>query len=217
MRLLPKVGLVRDISLAELSKRFFPRMRNCRIATCSIAALFAVGSCPAVAAADVINPGFYELGASSVEGQNYEKGRMLALQLLGSASGLDDEMASLAAKASEHLAAAKFYVSADAEGDRQCAKIVASLFVSANFPNVIFICADTRWHVQQGSGPTTNILAQGFVHEAVHLAGTTDECAATLLELKVAGDGLGAIGYGNFRRYSKLCDGLLDGYAPKRR
>ena len=192
-------------------------MRNWRTAACSFAALLAVGSFPAVASDHAVNPGFYELGASTEEAQKYEQGQMLALQLLGSENGLDEPMSSLADKAAEHLAAARFYVSADAEGDRQCGIIVASLFVTNNFPNAIFICADTRWHVQQASDSIASILAQGFIHEAVHLAGTADECVATLLELKTTVPNLGAVSYGNFRRYSKQCNGLLDGYTPKNR
>ena len=182
-----------------------------------LATMLAVFSYAAVTSADVAAPGFYELEASSAEAQEYEQGRMLALQLLGNATGLDDSVAPLAVKAMESLAAAKFYVSADAEGDRQCAQIVASLFVTRNFPNAIFICADTRWHVRNSSHSVAKILAQGFIHEAVHLSGITDECKATLLELEVAGNGLDSVNFGNYRRYSKQCDGLLDRYAPRKR
>ena len=192
-------------------------MRIWRIAACSLASILAGNSSSAAASAGVVTPGFYELALSSEEALKYERGRMLALQLLGSSTGLDDSMAPLAGKAAEHLAAAKFYVSADAEGDRQCTQIVASLFVTRNYPNAIFICADTRWHVQNSSSSVANILAQGFIHEAVHLSGITDECKATLLELEVAGSRLDSVNYGNYRRYSKQCDGLLDGYAPKKR
>ena len=192
-------------------------IRNWRTAGYSVAAILAIGLCPAVASAGVVNPGFYELAASSEEGQRYEQARMLALELLGGGSELDESLAALAAKAAEHLATAKFYVAADAEGDRQCAAIVASLFVTGNFPNSIFICADTRWHVQQIAGSTESILAQGFIHEAAHLAGTADECLATLLELKVVASSLGTVNYGNFSRYAAQCDGLLDRYSPKSR
>lgn len=192
-------------------------MRNCRFAASSIAAFIAVGSCSPLAASDMVTPGFYELGASSQEWQEYEQGRELALRLLGNTNGLDDSTAALAARAAENLAAARFYVAADAQGDRQCARVVASLFVTSDFPKSIFICADTRWHVQRAQGLAEEVLAQGFIHEAVHLAGITDECVATLLELKFARDGLGAVTYGNFRRYSRQCNGLLDGYAPDRR
>ena len=198
------------------SRRTCSAIRNRHIAACSLATILAVGSCSAVASVGVVIPGFYELAASSDEAQKYEQGRLLALQLLGSAIDLDDSIASLAGKVAEHLAAAKFHVSADAEGDQQCAKLASSLFVSDNFPNTIFICADTRWHVQNTAQSTANILAQGFIHEAVHLSGIADECQATLLELEVSGNGLGAVGYGNLRRYAKQCDGLLDGFAPKR-
>lgn len=182
-----------------------------------MAALFVVDSNYATASSGTVTPGFYEMGASSEEGQRYEQARILALQLLGSANGLEDSMAALASNAAEHLTATKFYVSADAEGDLQCAQMRASLFVTDAFPNAIFICADTRWHVQQSSDSVVSILAQAFIHEAVHLSGTADECQATLLELKATEGGLGTVGYGNFRRYSKQCNGSLDGYAPKRR
>ena len=87
--LLPRVDLAQGILRAEIKARSFPMIRNWRTAACSVAALLAIGSCPAVASAGVVNPGFYELAASSEEGQRYEQARMLALALLGGGSELD--------------------------------------------------------------------------------------------------------------------------------
>lgn len=162
----------------------------------------------------IASPGFYELRSSSAEGLEYERSRLLAIAQLGNMTGLDEATAALAKKTAEHLASAKFYVAADAEADRQCAQVVASLFVLQTVPDRIFVCADTRWHVQKEPAPVTEILAQGFIHEGVHLAGIADECQATRLELLVAGQNGGITSYANFRRYSKQCEGLLDGFAP---
>lgn len=168
---------------------------------------------PSGAAAD--GPAFYELAASKDEALNYAQARSLAIELLGTAAGLDESTALLARQAASQLQSASFVVAAGAEADRQCAQVAASLFVLQTVPNTIFVCADTRWHVQNEPDPVVGILAQGFIHEGVHLAGETSECEATKLELRVMGRNVAS--FANFRRYSKQCPGLLDTRASRRR
>ena len=154
---------------------------------------------------DVEVPGFTRLVSSAEEKLSYQQGQALALAWLGHAGELGESLGALAGAAAQHLARARFQVAANAEGDRYCAKVAASLFVLETIPDTIFICADTRWHVQQEDGPVTAILAQGFVHEAVHLAGTTDECQATRLEIAVAGNNIDDVNLGNVKRYARQC------------
>lgn len=155
--------------------------------------------------------GFSELVGSGKEKLLYQQGQAMALAWLANVGELDKSLRALVGIASESLALARFQVAANAQGDLYCAKLVASLFVVQTIPDTIFVCADTRWHVQQDDGPVTAVLAQGFVHEAVHLAGTTDECLATRLEIAVARNNIGAFSPGNLHRYASQCAGLLDG------
>ena len=154
--------------------------------------------------------------ASSAEAVQYEQGRKLAIELLGNAKDLDEASAALAKEAAQHLALAKLLVAADAEADRQCAQVGASLFVLQTVPNTIFICADARWHVQNEVGPVTEILAQGFIHEGAHLVGETGECIATILEMEVTANSIGVTGLGNFNKYSGQCDGFQDAQKSRR-
>ncbi|MBC7656871.1 MAG: hypothetical protein H7147_06825, partial [Frankiaceae bacterium] len=117
----------------------------------------------------------------------------------------------------KQLASARFVVAAGAEADRQCAQVAASLFVLQTVPGTIHVCADTRWHVQNEPGPVTAILAQGFIHEGVHLAGITDECKATKIELWVARATTGISSLANLRKYGKQCDGLADSLRIRRK
>lgn len=147
----------------------------------------------------------------------YEQGRQLAIELLGSVVGLDESAASLAAEVGKQLASARFVVAAGAEADRQCAQVAASLFVLQTVPGTIHVCADTRWHVQNEPGPVNAILAQGFIHEGVHLAGITDECEATRLELLVARATSGITSFANLQKYGKQCGGLLESARLRRK
>ncbi len=160
---------------------------------------------------DVEVPGFAKLLDSGKEKLLYQQGQAMALAWLANAGGLDESLRALASIAAERLARARFQVAVNAQGDQYCAKVVASLFVVQTIPDTIFVCADTRWHVQQKDGPVTAILAQGFVHEAVHLAGITDECKATRLEIAVARNNIGSFNPGNLERYASQCAGLFDG------
>ena len=185
-------------------------MRVSALVTLAAATLCYVVPSPASA----MGTAFYHLADSNDEALKYELARSLAIELLGNARGLATATESLATEAARNLASARFVVAADAEADRQCAQVAASLFVLQTVPNTIYVCADTRWHVLNEPDPVT-VLAQGFIHEAVHLAGITDECEATKLELLVMGRDVTS--FANFHRYSKQCNGLLDTRATKRR
>ena len=152
-------------------------------------------------------PAFYALAASTPEALQYEAARVLALQWLGSLSARPDaSVARLARDAATSLSAATFLVAADADADRQCAAIRASFFVLQTHPGIVFVCADTRWHVLHEAEPVTETLAQAIVHEAAHLAGTADECAATSLEVEAVRSGDRAPNLGNVHRYTAQCE-----------
>jgi len=150
---------------------------------------------------------FYELDPSNSESQQYEAARARALAWLAVAgNSADASLAALAGGAAAQLSAAHFLVAADAAADQRCASIRASFFVLDTSPGTIFVCADTRWHVLHEPDPVTDMLAQALVHEAAHLAGTADECAATLLELEAARSGDGRPNMGNVHRYAAQCE-----------
>jgi hypothetical protein len=131
-------------------------------------------------------PGFRSLPARGTEAANVEQARQLALSLLRRARpalGRDD--ARLADDATRELAAARFLASSDRQGWRTCATGNYSLFVDPKVARRIFICDDVRPYARAGGAAAIAILAQGFVHESVHLAGVHDECAATRFELAV--------------------------------
>lgn len=155
------------------------------------------------AAANV--PGFTTLAASSPEQVSYEAARVQALAWLNDPGVLEAGLLDLAGRASGRLARARFQVAANAQGDEYCHRVSASLFVVQTVPDTIFICADTRWHVQQDGVAALDLLAQSFVHEAVHLAGTTDECVATSLEVGIARQHIRDANPGNMERYAGRC------------
>ena len=159
--------------------------------------------------------GFNEMPSSGEERLKYERARVLAIQLLTESKGLEISLAELARKAAGELTNAKLFIAGDAEADRKCAAITASLFVRQDLPGNIYICADTRWHVLH-EPESTNIIAQILIHEGAHLAGTIDECEATILELVVAGNSIGIASYGNFHRYEDQCHGSLSHRALRR-
>jgi hypothetical protein len=160
--------------------------------------------------------GFYEMPASGDERLKFERARVLAIDLLTESKGVDTSLAELAREAAAELTTAKLFIAGDAEADRKCAAITAALFVRQDLPGHIYICADTRWHVLHESD-VSNIIAQILIHEGAHLAGTTDECEATTLELVVAGNSIGIANYGNFHRYAGQCRGSLSHRALRRR
>jgi hypothetical protein len=152
-------------------------------------------------------PAFYALAPTNPEARQYEAARALALQWLTTASaGSDAALSPLARDAAAQLSAAQFLVAAGVDADRQCAAIRASFFVLQTNPGTIFVCADTRWHVLHEAEPVTDVLAQALAHEAAHLAGTTDECAATSLEVEAARGGGRHPNLGNVHRYAGQCD-----------
>jgi hypothetical protein len=163
--------------------------------------LLAVAATPAIAI-----PGFRALPASSVEQRNYEAARALAMDLICRAEPtLSGRNARIAGAASEQLAGARFYASSDRQAGRTCASGSYSLFVSARDPERIFVCDDVRPHAQRGGADAVAILAQGFVHESVHLAGERDECIATAFELAVMDRTIGRRSAGSRIRYGAEC------------
>jgi hypothetical protein len=179
------------------------------------ACLFALAGCFFAAAAaarpEIVAPpqpsAFYTLAPTSPEALRYEEARTLAGQWLAAAvSSSDGSLAQLAGNAAAQLSAARFFVAANADADLQCAAIRASFFVLDTSPGTIFVCADTRWHVLPEPGPVTDMLAQALVHEAAHLAGIDDECAATLLEVDAARNGDREPNLGNVHRYAAKCE-----------
>jgi hypothetical protein len=152
-------------------------------------------------------PAFYALASTIHEAVVYEEARTLALQWLA-ALRPDAPLAQLARDAGAQLSAARFLVAANGDADGQCAAIRASFFVLDTSPGTIFVCADTRWHVLHEPDPVTDMLAQALVHEAAHLAGTDDECAATSLEVEAARSGDREPNRGNVRRYAAQCEGF---------
>jgi hypothetical protein len=178
-----------------------------KVASAIAAVLFAaplLATEPEVAAP--VQP-FYELDSSNAESLQYEAARTRALAWLDVAGrSADASLATLAAGAAAQLTVSHFLVAADAAADQQCASIRASFFVLETSPGTIFVCADTRWHVLHESEPVTDMLAQALVHEAAHLAGTRDECAATLLEVEAARSGDGRPNMGNVHRYAAQCE-----------
>ena len=118
-------------------------MRVSALVTLAAATLCYVVPSPASA----MGTAFYHLADSNDEALKYELARSLAIELLGNARGLATATESLATEAARNLASARFVVAADAEADRQCAQVAASLFVLQTVPNTIYVCADTRRHV----------------------------------------------------------------------
>lgn len=172
------------------------------------------GAAPDALPAGAEKPGFAEVIATSEERSNYEHGRMLAIAMLSGGEGLDAQSSAITKAIAQGLARARVHVSTSVDSERQCTEKNYSMFVHLRYPDIIFVCAITRRHVQKLSPDVYNILAQGFIHEGAHLIGVSDECEATLIELMVVSRSGGRPGYGNFRRYASQCAGLLDGYAP---
>lgn len=181
-------------------------MSRCLLAALSAILLVSTPSAHAL-------PGFRALPAGSVEARSYAEGRSLALSLLqraGPALGRDD--ARLARAAAGALARARIEVSTDRRSYATCASGRFSLFVRERVPGRVFVCDDVRPHARAGGAAAVAILAQGFVHEAAHLAGVRDECAAMRFELAVMDRTIGRRSAGSRISYAARCRGA----APRR-
>jgi hypothetical protein len=151
-------------------------------------------------------PGFRAPPAGSVEARSYADGRRLAISLLQRAEpGLGRAEARLARRAAASLARARIVVSTDRRSYATCASGRFSLFVRERVHDRVFVCDDVRPHAQAGGAAAVAVLAQGFVHEAAHLAGVRDECAAMRFELAVMDRTIGRRSEGSRISYAAQC------------
>ena len=152
--------------------------------------------------------GFRPQPGDSVEQQTYLRGRALAMQLVRDARptlGFADRR--LAARVVNELAGARFLASTDRQSRQLCSTRRYSLFVNAARPAVIHVCDVVRVHARRPDADAISRLAQGFVHEAVHLAGNMDECAAMDFELAVMRRTIGIRSQGSLISYGARCQG----------
>jgi hypothetical protein len=155
-------------------------------------------------------PGFRVLPPRSVEQHTYQQSRELALRLVRLAMPrLDPGDASMAYRVLIALQRAHFEASSDTRSSNTCRARNFSLFVNAHFRDTIFVCDEVRTHAQGGGQDALDRIAQGFVHEAVHLTGEMDECVATRFELAVMERSIGVRSAGSQLRYGRECRGRL--------
>jgi hypothetical protein len=151
-------------------------------------------------------PGFRAPPAGSVEARSYAEGKTLAISLLRRAEpGLGRGEARLARAAGTALARARIAVSTDRRSYATCASGRFSLFVRERVRDRVFVCDDVRPHARAGGADAVAVLAQGFVHEAAHLAGVRDECAAMRFELAVMDRTIGRRSAGSRISYAAQC------------
>ncbi len=157
---------------------------------------------PAAASED----GFRPLSRDSVEQQTYLRSRSLALSLVREAQPtLGFGHRRLADPVIRELAGVRFHASSNAASRRLCRDRRYSLFVQASRPGIIHICDEVRPHARQPDADAIARLAQGFVHEAVHLTGDLDECAAMDFELAVMRRTIGIRTQGSRISYGARC------------
>jgi hypothetical protein len=151
-------------------------------------------------------PGFRPLPSGSFELQTYLQARVEALTLVREAlPHLPPADARMAARVLAVLPRARFLASSDRDSARTCSSRGYSLFVNAYFRDRIFVCDEVRPHAREGGRDARLRLAQGFVHEAVHLTGELDECVATRFELAVMQRTIGVQSQGSQIRYGAQC------------
>jgi hypothetical protein len=180
-----------------------------RFLACLPAVLSASLLCASVATARMGPPeGFLALPTGSAEQQAYLQGRDLAEQLVVEAlPRLAPAQRRMALRVRRELEGARFLASSDARSRRLCRERRYSLFVNAARPDVIFVCDEVRPHARRGGDARIATLAQGFVHEAVHLTGEMDECVATRFELAVMRRTIGVQSAGSQISYGAQCFG----------
>lgn len=155
-------------------------------------------------------PGFRLLPAGSVEQRTYEQSRELALRLVSTAlPTLDRRDARIAGRVLVALRRTRFQASSDSHSRNTCRARNFSLFVNAAFRDTIFVCDEVRPHAREAGRDAVDRIAQGFVHEAVHLTGEMDECVATRFELSVMDRSIGVRSFGSQLRYGRECRGRL--------
>jgi hypothetical protein len=130
----------------------------------------------------------------------------LAISLLQRAEPtLGRREARLARAAGAALARTRIAVSTDRRSYATCASGRFSLFVRERMHDRVFVCDDVRPHARAGGADAVAVLAQGFVHEAAHLAGVRDECAAMRFELAVMDRTIGRRSAGSRISYAARC------------
>ena len=168
-----------------------------------VASLLALAAATPVAASD---DGFRPLPRDGVEQQSYQRSRSLAVSLVREAQptlGLGHRR--LADHVIRELARVRFLASASAGSRQLCRDRRYSLFVRASRPNVIHVCDEVRPHARSADADAIARLAQAFVHEAVHLTGDLDECAAMDFELAVMRRTIGIRTQGSQISYGARC------------
>lgn len=155
-------------------------------------------------------PGFRPLPARSVEQHTYEQSRELALRVVSTAlPTLDRRNAWIAGRVLVALRRTRFLASSDRRSRHTCLSRNFSLFVNAAYRDTIFVCDEVRPHARRAGRDAVDRIAQGFVHEAVHLTGEMDECVATRFELAVMDRSIGVRSLGSQLRYGQECRGRL--------
>ena len=167
------------------------------------ASLLSMAVATPVAASD---DGFRALPRDSAEQQTYQRSRSLALSLVREAQPtLGFGHRRLADHVLRELTAVRFLASSDARSRRLCRDRRYSLFVRASRLHVIHVCDEVRPHARGGDADAVARLAQAFVHEAVHLTGDLDECAAMDFELAVMRRTIGIRTQGSQISYGARC------------
>lgn len=150
--------------------------------------------------------GFRPLPPDSVEQQTYQRSRSLALYLVREAQPtLGFGHRRLADHVIRELAGVRFLASTNAGSRQLCRDRRYSLFVRAARPDVIHVCDEVRPHARSADADAITRLAQAFVHEAVHLTGDLDECAAMDFELAVMRRTIGIRTEGSRISYGARC------------
>ena len=153
-------------------------------------------------------PGFRPLPAYSVEQRTYLDARDMAADLVRDAlRALRGRDRVLGLRVLSALQQARILASTDFRSQRLCAARQYSLFVNAYYQNQIFVCDEVRPHARNPNQDALDRIAQGFVHEAVHLTGEMDECEATRFELAVMNQTIGIKSRGSQIRYGAQCRG----------
>lgn len=153
-------------------------------------------------------PGFRPLPEASLEQRTYLDARDMAADLVREAlPGLRGRDGLLGRRVLSALQQARILTSTDFRSQRLCATRQYSLFVNAYYHNQIFVCDEVRPHARNPNQDALDRIAQGFVHEAVHLTGEMDECEATRFELAVMNQTIGIKSRGSQIRYGAQCRG----------
>ena len=168
-------------------------------------ALLLAGAALAPAAQAI--PGFRPLPAGSPEQQSYLYARSEAEALVRAAlPRLGAADARMARRVIPALQQARFLASSNRQSGQLCTARRYSLFVNAHYRNQIFVCDEVRPHARAGGPDALRRIAQGFVHEGVHLTGELDECVAARFELAVMQRTIGVQTHGSQIRYGAQCD-----------